>query len=465
MAVPGQDERDWEFAEIYDLPIVRTVQPPADFDGKAYLGDGPAINSGFLDGLDVAEAKAKTINWLEAEGKGVRQINYKLRDWLFSRQRYWGEPFPIIHLDDGTIMRIPDDELPLELPAIDEYKPTADGQPPLARAGDWLMVTLPDGRTGVRETNTMPQWAGSCWYYLRYIDPHNSEAAWDLEKEKYWMPVDLYVGGAEHAVLHLLYARFWHKVLYDCQLVSTKEPFQQLFNQGMILAYSFQDDRGKYYHPDEVEQKEDDWFVKESGTSLNTQIEKMSKSRLNVVNPDEVIEEYGADAMRLYEMFMGPLSASAPWQMAGLDGVFRFLQRSWRLIVDEYSGGLSDKLDDLPAESEPDLWKLLHKTILGVTKDIDSIDKMNTAISKLMVFVNGANQAKRLPLTIAQDFVCLLAPFAPHIAEELWQRLGNESLVALASWPVADESLIVEDVIKIPCPGKWQGAYHTGGLD
>ncbi|MCA9987337.1 MAG: leucine--tRNA ligase [Anaerolineales bacterium] len=450
MAVPGQDERDWEFAEVYDLPIIRTVQPPADFDGKAYLGDGPAINSGFLDGLHVAPAKAKIIDWLESSGKGSRQINYKLRDWLFSRQRYWGEPFPIIHLEDGSMMRIPDDELPLELPPVDEYKPTADGQPPLARAGDWLMVTLPDGRTGYRETNTMPQWAGSCWYYLRYIDPHNDDEAWDLEKEQYWMPVDLYVGGAEHAVLHLLYARFWHKVLYDCGLVSTKEPFQQLFNQGMILAYSFQDERGKYYHPKEVEQRGDDYFSKASGEQLNTQIEKMSKSRLNVVNPDEVILEYGADSVRLYELFMGPLSASAPWQMAGVDGVFRFLQRSWRLAIDEFTGELLDKLTDAAPESEPELWRVLHKTIVGVTQDVDSIDKMNTAISKLMVFVNTANQAETLPKEILRQYLCLLAPFAPHIAEEMWSRLGFAGLVAKASWPVADESLIVEDTLNVP---------------
>lgn len=447
MAVPGQDERDWEFAEVYDLPIVRTVEPPADFDGKAYTGDGPAINSDFLDGLEIPEAKAKMIAWLEAHGAGKGRVEYRLRDWLFSRQRYWGEPFPVLHAEDGEVIPLDYDDLPVELPPVDEYKPTPDGRPPLARAGaDWLEVTLPDGRKATRETNTMPQWAGSCWYYLRYLDAHNTERPFSTEAENYWMPVDLYIGGVEHAVLHLLYARFWHKVLYDCGLVSTVEPFQKLFNQGMILAYSYQDAQGKYYHPDEVEERDGKYFVGE--VEVSTQVEKMSKSKLNVVNPDDVISEYGADAMRLYELFMGPLEQQKPWQTTGVEGVYRFLQRSWRLIVDEHEGELSPKLTDAPAASEPELEKSLHKTIKKVAEDTEGL-AMNTAISQMMIFVNDATQAVTLPRDIATTFVRVLAPYAPHLAEELWSRLGQEGLVAHADWPEYDPALCVDDTISL----------------
>ena len=452
MGVPGHDERDHKFAKKFALPIIEVVSSgEKSVEEEAFTEDGFCVNSNFLNGIKIDTAKQKMIEWLEKAGKGSRKVEYNLRDWLFSRQRYWGEPFPIIHLEDGTIMPVSYDHLPVELPAIDEYKPTTDGNPPLARAGDeWLMVTLPDGRRGVRETNTMPQWAGSCWYYLRYLDPLNDKSPWSLEAEKYWMPVDLYIGGAEHAVLHLLYARFWHKVLYDCDLVSTKEPFQKLFNQGMILAYSYQDARGKYYYPSDVEQKNERWFVKNSELPVRTQIEKMSKSRLNVVNPDAIVDEYGADVMRLYELFMGPLSATGPWQKSGLDGISRFLKRVWRLIVDEETGELNKKLADVPPDTEPDLQKKLHKTIKGVTNDIESVDKMNTAISKMMEFVNVATHTKKIPQDTIKVFLQLLAPFAPHISEELWMRLGNSSLIAEVSWPKHDESLCLEKIVTIP---------------
>ena len=460
MAVPAQDDRDWEFAEAHNLPIIRTVQPPDDFEGGPYLGDGPAINSGFLNGLNVQAAKSKMIERLEADAKAKRQVQYRLRDWLFSRQRYWGEPFPTVQLEDGTIMPLPESELPVELPPIDEYKPTAGGEPPLARASDdWLMVTLPDGRKAVRETNTMPQWAGSCWYYLRYMDPQNTVEPWSAEAEQYWMPVDLYVGGAEHAVLHLLYARFWHKVLYDCGLVSTKEPFQKLFNQGMILAYSYQDDNGKYYSPKEVEGRNAEWFVKASGVRANTQIEKMSKSRFNIVTTEEAIDAYGADALRLYELFIGPLSVSAPWQTRGVDGVYRFLQRVWRLVIDEETGYLNGKLTDAPIDSDPELWKVLNQAIKDVSEDTESIDKMNTAISHMMVFVNAATQAKSAPQEVVKAFLRLIAPYAPHIAEELWERLGETELIAHAPWPICDpEALKREEVtIVVQVNGKLRG--------
>ena len=399
MAVPGHDERDHEFATAFDLPIVEVVSGgEKPIEEEAFAGDGVNVNSGFITGMRTEAAKLKMIEWLEQEKTGNRRVQYRLRDWLFSRQRYWGEPFPIVHLEDQTIATIPEGQLPVELPQLDAYKPTPDGKPPLARADDdWLIAELPDGRKGVRETNTMPQWAGSCWYYLRFIDPHNSEQAWSPEAEKYWMPVDLYVGGTEHAVLHLLYARFWHKVLYDCGVVSTKEPFQKLFNQGMIQDYSYQDDRGKYYPQDEVEEKDGKWFVAASGALVNRQLEKMGKSKLNAVNLDDMVNDYGADATRLYELFIGPLSDSTPWQTAGVEGVYRFLQRVWRLVVDEDTGGRSSKLSDGPSESQAELWKLLHETIKEVTEDTESIDKMNTAISQMMVFANAATQAKTLP--------------------------------------------------------------------
>jgi leucyl-tRNA synthetase len=473
MAVPAHDERDHAFAKTFALPIVEVVRPTDRSDeqarvihdriastnaglesvkhksvqDEAFTAPGVAVNSGLLDGLGTLDAKKKMTAWLEEKGLGKKRVQYQLRDWLFSRQRYWGEPFPIIHLEDGTIATVPEAQLPVELPHVDEFKPTADGRPPLARAGDaWLGVTLPDGRRGVREVNTMPQWAGSCWYYLRFLDAKNTQRAWDPDIEKYWMPVDLYVGGVEHAVLHLLYARFWHKVLFDCGLVSTKEPFQKLFNQGMILAYSFQDERGKYYSPGEIDDREDGAFVKTSGEKVKKQIEKMSKSRFNVVSPDDVIREYGADTLRLYELFMGPLEQVKPWEMKNVQGCLRFLERVWRLCVDTETDALNAKLSDAGPETEPELHKALHKCIQLVERDTLAM-RFNTAISHMMTFANEATGAKTLPKAIARTFMAVLAPYAPHLAEELWSRLGGEGLVSIAPWPTFDPALVAENTV------------------
>ena len=460
MGVPGQDQRDWDFAVEFDLPIVRTVAPPDGWDGEAYMEDGPAINSGFLDGLRVDDAKERMIEWLVEEGHGARRVEYRLRDWLFSRQRYWGEPFPVLHvLDDdgeptGEILPVPREDLPVELPEVDEFKPTADGRPPLARAGDdWLIVTLPDGRKARRETNTMPQWAGSCWYFLRYIDPKNTEAPWSRELERYWMPVDLYIGGVEHAVLHLLYARFWQKVLYDAGLVSTSEPFARLFNQGMILAYSYRDEGGKYHHPDTVDWRDDRVFLAGTDEPLEARVEKMSKSKLNVANPDDVIERWGADSLRLHELFMGPLHQQKPWQTKDVDGVHRFLQRTWRLVVDERTGELADRVGGdgaaaAPSEGTAELNRLLHKTIRKVGEDIDSLD-MNTAISQMMIWVNAATAAEQVPRRSLEAFLRILSPFAPHLAEELWSRLGCEGLICHQEWPAYDPELVVDETINV----------------
>ena len=459
MGVPGQDQRDWDFAVEYGLPIVRTVEPPDGWEGDAYLEDGPAINSGFLDGLPVDDAKERMIEWLVEQGHGSRRVEYRLRDWLFSRQRYWGEPFPVLHvLDDdgeptGEILPVLQDELPVELPEVDEFKPTADGRPPLARAGDdWLLVTLPDGRRARRETNTMPQWAGSCWYFLRYIDPKNTEAPWSRELERYWMPVDLYIGGVEHAVLHLLYARFWQKVLYDAGLVSTPEPFARLFNQGMILAYSYRDQGGKYHHPDTVDWRDDRVFLAGTDEPLEARIEKMSKSKLNVANPDDVIGRWGADTLRLHELFMGPLHQQKPWQTKDTDGVHRFLRRTWRLVVDERTGAVADRVGDdaaeAPSEDTAELNRLLHKTIRKVGEDIDTLD-MNTAISQMMIWVNAATAADRVPRESLRAFLRILSPFAPHLAEELWSRLGCEGLICHQEWPAYDPALVVDETINV----------------
>ena len=424
MAVPGHDERDHEFARAFDLPIIEVVSgsdKPIEEAAFTDNQDGVMVNSTgpdglSLDGLKVPDAIAGTIAWLEERGLGTGRIQYRLRDWLFSRQRYWGEPFPIVHTDSGEVVALDESWLPVGLPAIDEYRPTEDGRPPLARAGEeWLRVGLPDGRWATRETNTMPQWAGSCWYYLRFLDPHNESEPWSKELENYWMPIDLYVGGVEHAVLHLLYARFWHKVLYDCGWVSTKEPFQKLFNQGMILAYSFRDSNGKYYLPSEVDEREDGTAVlKTTGETLESQIEKMSKSKLNVVNPDDVITEYGADSMRLYELFMGPLEVQKPWQMKGVEGVYRFLQRTWRLVVDEKTGELNSRLTDAPSSSEPELERTLHKTIKKTASDTETL-QMNTGIAQMMIFVNEATTTETLPREIVTTFLRLLSPYAPHL--------------------------------------------------
>jgi leucyl-tRNA synthetase len=473
MAVPGQDERDWAFAEKYDLPIIRTVQPPEDFDGDAYTGDGPAINSGFLNGLDVASAKDRITNWLEEHGHGAATINYKLRDWLFSRQRYWGEPFPIIHVD-GEAKPVPANDLPVELPAIDSYNEILEQDAalsPLGALDDWVATTDPEtGQPARRETNTMPQWAGSCWYFLRFIDPHNDEQLVDPEKEAYWMPVDLYVGGAEHAVLHLLYARFWHKVLYDAGVVSTQEPFQTLVHQGLILGETeyttYVDADGAYVSAEHVDegtdtrtgadvspqpveqediQKDDDHFVLMAHPEIrvDARSHKMSKSRGNVVNPDDVIDEYGADALRLYEMFMGPLEQVKPWSTSDVDGVYRFLGRVWRLIID--AQGDAQVVAKDPSREQ---LRVLHETIQKVTDDIESLS-FNTAIAKMMEFVNAANKWDAVPQSIAEPFVKLLSPFAPHIAEELWARLDHEESIAHADWPAFVEEHLKREVVEV----------------
>jgi leucyl-tRNA synthetase len=442
MAVPGHDSRDHEFACAYGLPIIEVVKAPGDFDiqKRSWEGEGPLVDSGALNGLNVADAKTAAIVWLEEQGLGQGRVQYRLRDWLFSRQRYWGEPFPILHRADGTIVPLPEDSLPLLAPELDDYKPTDEGKPPLARAEDWVHTA--DQSTGLpalRETNTMPQWAGSCWYYLRFADPKNDHALIDTAKEKYWLPVDLYIGGAEHAVLHLLYARFWHKVLFDLGVVSTKEPFEKLFNQGMILAFSYRDRAGKYYRPDEVVKRDDQWFAGQ--TAVTKQIEKMSKSRFNVVNPDEVIDAFGADSMRLYEMFMGPLDVAKPWQMAGVAGVSRFLNRAWRIVVND-EDGLSDQIVDV--EPTPEILRLQHKTIRSVTEELEAL-RFNTAIAKLMEMSNAVLSLERKPRVVVETFVLLLAPFAPHLAEELWNALGHKESLAYAPWPDFDPVLAEDE--------------------
>ncbi len=448
-ACPAHDDRDWAFAREYDLPLIEVVEG-GNINEAAYTGDGPHINSEFLNDHAIQEAKQRIIDWLSKEDKGEGQVNYRLRDWLFSRQRYWGDPFPMIELEDGSTEALPMDALPVELPYLDDISQTEDGQPPLARAAEWRQITLPDGRKAQREVNTMPQWAGSCWYYLRFLDPHNDQAAWDPEIEKAWMPVDLYIGGTEHATLHLLYARFWHKVLFDIGLVSTPEPFKKLFNQGMIQTRSFRDTLGKYYYPSEVEEREGEWYLKGQDTLMETRIEKMSKSRHNVVTPDEVIAEYGADALRLYEVFMGPLEDGAIWQTENITGVRRFLERAWRL----YHPEKPVKADHIPVQLD----RLLHKTIQKVSEDLDAIHP-NTAISAMMIFVNEATREGFLPDGMKAAFAKLLSPFAPHIAEEFWQQLGNKGSIALAEWPVFDPEKILDTDIEIPVTinGKMRG--------
>lgn len=442
MAVPAHDERDHEFARKFDLPIREVIASPQGHDilQEAWTGEGAAVNSPRIDGLEVGEAKAKIVAWLEAEGHGTGKVQYRLRDWLFSRQRYWGEPFPILHRADGSIVPLPENDLPLLPPELDDYKPTPDGRPPLERAQDWVQ-TSHDGAPALRETNTMPQWAGSCWYYLRFIDPDNESMLVDPEKEKYWMPVDLYVGGAEHAVLHLLYARFWHKVLYDIGVVSTKEPFQRLFNQGMILAYSYRDAAGKYYSPELVTEKAGRYFVGE--TELTRKIDKMSKSRYNVVNPDDVVAEYGADSLRLYEMFMGPLDVTKPWQTSGVGGMKRFLSRVWRVVLDDEDALDTGKVGDF--EAGEDLVRLRHQAVRAVTEDLEAL-RFNTAIARLMELTNALTASDRRPREIVETLVLLVAPFAPHLAEELWQKLGHDDTLAYAPWPQYDADLAREDL-------------------
>jgi leucyl-tRNA synthetase len=455
-ACPAHDERDWAFAKKFELPIVEVVSG-GDVDVAAFTGDGKHVRSEFLDGLDNLHAITKVIEWLEEQKLGERAIRYKLRDWLFSRQRYWGEPFPLYETPDGVIHPVPKAALPVVLPQIDEYKPTADGAPPLARAKDWLPY-----QGGTRETNTMPQWAGSCWYYLRFLSPTRDDVAWDPAEEKYWMPVDLYVGGNEHAVLHLLYARFWHKVLFDAGYVSTKEPFQRLFHQGMIHKTSFRDAKGKYHHDHEVEQRGDRWYLKGTETPVETKLDKMSKSRYNVVNPDDMGTAYGADAMRLYELFMGPLEDGVEWETNGVAGTRRFLDRVWRLLVDGETDALTGKVSaDAPTDNK-DLERALHAAIKKVTRAVTDL-RFNTAISEMMVFVNEATKATTIPRPWFEMFVKILSAFAPHLGEELWQRLGHTTSIAYEPWPAHDEGKLARDtmVIAVQVSGKLRGQIEV----
>jgi len=414
MAVPGHDQRDWEFAKKFHLPIVEVVRG-GDITKEAYTEDGLAVNSDFINGFGTEKAEKKTIEWLEKNKLGKAAVQYKLRDWLFSRQRYWGEPIPVIHLEDGTVKPVDENDLPVALPDVESYKPTGTGESPLAGMLDWVNTTDKEtGKPAKRETNTMPQWAGSCWYYLRYLDPHNDKEFCSKEKEKYWMPVDLYLGGAEHAVLHLLYARFWHKVLYDLGYVSTPEPFMKLYHQGMILG--------------------DDSI-------------KMSKSKGNVVNPDDVNEQYGTDSLRLFEMFLGPLSASKPWSTKGIEGVYRFLNRVWRLYIDD-NGKINPAIQDKEPSKEADI--LIDKAIKEVTRDIDDEDmKFNTCVSEMMIFVNEISKFDVMPRVVMEKFVKLLSPFAPHIAEELWSRLGHKDTIAYESWPEYDEKKLKMKLVTV----------------
>ena len=438
MAVPAHDTRDWEFAKEFGLDIIPVLEG-GDVDKEAWTEDGLHINSEFLDGLNKDEAIDKIIEFLEDKGFGKKQINYRLRDWLFSRQRYWGQPIPIIHWEDGTSSAVPEDQLPLVLPVTKDIKPSGTGESPLANLTDWLEVTREDGVKGRRETNTMPQWAGSSWYYLRYVDPHNDEKLADEDLLKAWLPVDIYIGGAEHAVLHLLYARFWHKFLYDLGVVPTKEPFHKLFNQGMILGTSYRDGRGALVASDKVEKRDGGFFNIETGEELEQAPAKMSKSLKNVVNPDDVVEQYGADTLRVYEMFMGPLDASIAWSEEGLEGSRKFLDRVYRLLTTK----------DITAENNGKLDKVYNETVKSVTEQIEAM-KFNTAIAQLMVFVNAANKEKTLFVDYAQGFVQLLAPFAPHVAEELWQSLTNSTeSISYVKWPTWDDSKLIEDEIEI----------------
>ena len=463
MAVPGQDQRDWDFAVAFGLPIVRTVEPAAGFDGEAYVGEGPAINSGFLDGLGVDDAKAAIIQWLADNGYGEGTINFKLRDWLFSRQRYWGEPFPIVYDETGLPVALPEHRLPVVLPDVDDYSPqtfdpddeTSEPVPPLARADDWLNVTLDLGhgpKRYVREANVMPQWAGSCWYELRYLDPANENAMVDPEVERYWMGpnepgdvggVDLYVGGVEHAVLHLLYARFWHKVLHDLGHVSSEEPFHRLFNQGYILADAFTDERGMYVPADEVRLIEGRFLWNDQ--LVNREHGKMGKSLKNSVTPDDLYEEYGADTMRLYEMSMGPLEQSRPWETRAVVGMYRFLQRLWRNLLDEQTG------NPRVADTRPDdaTRRLLHRTIAAVRADMDAL-RFNTAIARLIELNNHLVGLDEVPREVAEPLVLMVAPLAPHIAEELWSRLGHDRTVTYVAFPEADPALLVDDTVEYP---------------
>lgn len=440
MAVPAHDTRDWEFAKKFDLPIIEVLKSEVDVQEQAWTEDGIHVNSSFLDGLNKEDAISKMLSWLEEKKCGHKEVNYKLRDWVFSRQRYWGEPIPLVHCPDCGIVPVPEEELPLRLPEVSKFEPSGTGESPLVNVPEWVNCKCPKcGKPAKRETNTMPQWAGSCWYYLRYIDPKNDKAFVDSEKEKYWMPVDLYVGGTEHAVLHLLYARFWHKVLYDIGLVSTPEPFQRLVNQGMITSFAYKNKQSILIPVDDVEERDGSYYQKSTGDKVEQVIAKMSKSLKNVINPDDIVRDYGADTMRMYEMFMGPLELSKPWSTNGTIGVYRFLDRIWRITTEK-------KIEDIEIPLE--LNKLLHRTIKKVSEDTANLG-FNTAISQMMVLVNELNKLEVVPKKVLEDLALLLSPYTPHLAEELWEILGHKPSISKEKWPTYDMALCVDDTIEM----------------
>ena len=448
MAVPAHDTRDWEFAKKFNLPIIEVLKSEVDVQEQAWTEDGIHVNSEFLDGLNKQDAINKMLEFLEEKKIGKKAINYKLRDWVYSRQRYWGEPIPLVHCPDCGTVPVPEEELPLTLPEVKSYQPTGTGESPLAAIDSWVNCKCPKcGKDAKRETNTMPQWGGSCWYYLRYLDPKNNDKFVSKEAENYWMPVDLYIGGAEHAVLHLLYARFWHKVLYDLGLVSTKEPFQRLVNQGMITSFAYQRKNKTLVPVDEVEQKEDgNWYEKATGEKLEQVVAKMSKSLKNVVNPDDEIRSYGADSVRMYEMFMGPLTMSKPWATQGIVGIHRFLEKVWALSEKPLADiDINGKLEDKKLVS---LRKTFTQTVKKVGDDTSSLN-FNTAISQMMIFVNELSKFDAIPTAIWTDFVKILSPYAPHLGEELWEKLGNKKSIAYEAWPTYNEDFLKDDTKEI----------------
>ena len=447
MAVPAHDDRDWEFAKKFNLPIIEVLKSEVDVQTQAWTQDGIHVNSGFLDGLNKKDAIAKMIEFLEEKKIGKATVNYKLRDWIFSRQRYWGEPIPLVHCPCCGTVAVPESELPVKLPDVKSYQPTGTGESPLAAIDSWVNCKCPKcGKDAKRETNTMPQWGGSCWYYLRYLDPKNNNAFCSKEAENYWMPVDLYVGGAEHAVLHLLYARFWHKVLYDCGLVSTKEPFQRLINQGLITSFAFQRKNKTLVPTDEVEEKDGKYIEKATGEEVEQIIAKMSKSLKNVVNPDEMIDQYGADSVRMYEMFMGPLTVSKPWNTQGLVGINRFLDKVWQGSEKPMADiDITAKIED---KALVELRKTYAKTVAKVTKDTANLD-FNVAISQMMIFINEASKVEKMPKAMWEGFVLMLSPYAPHLGEELWEKLGHTKTNAYEAWPTFSEEYCKEDTKEI----------------
>ena len=440
MAVPAHDERDYAFAKKFGIDIIEVIKSEQGVASEAFTGDGELVNSGFLNGLHVQESKAAMIKWLTEHNCGNAKTTYKLRDWVFARQRYWGEPIPVVHCDKCGVVPLPESELPLRLPEVEKFEPSGTGESPLATVEDWVNTTCPKcGGKAKRETNTMPQWAGSCWYYLRYMDPHNAEKLVDPQIEKAYGPVDCYIGGAEHAVLHLLYARFWHRVLYDLGVVASKEPFKKLRHQGMILAFSYRDKMGNYHSYDEIDFKDGKAFLAATGEELSPMVEKMSKSKKNVVNPDDILREYGADAFRMYEMFMGPFEASKPWDMKGIEGVSRFLKRV-------YGWSESVKLTD---EQDPKKSEILkNKTIAKVGDDIENF-RFNTAVSALMVLFNDISKLPQVSRATFEVFLKLLHPFAPHITDEIWQQHGYDGFLLQTAWPVADKNFLQEDSIEL----------------